>query len=58
MPRIPLAAVAPLLLLPAPLAGQTLASADRGRPATARSTLSFAARPEVCGERRPRHHVP
>jgi hypothetical protein len=49
LPRIPLAAAAPLFLLPASLAGQTLAARIReagGGPIH----LSFAARPEVCGE--------
>ena len=49
LPRIPLAAAAPLFLLPASLAGQTLAA--RIREAGAGPIhLSFAARPEVCGE--------
>ena len=49
LPRIPLAAAAPLFLLPASLAGQTLAA--RIREAGAGPIhLSFAARPEVCGQ--------
>ena len=49
LPRVALAMVAPLLLLPAPLAGQTLSQRIRaagGGPIH----LSFAARPEVCGQ--------
>src|SRR6187399_555533 len=49
LPRIPLAAAAPLFLLPASLAGQSLAA--RIREAGAGPIhLSFAARPEVCGQ--------
>ena len=49
LPRIPLAAAAPLFLLPASLVGQTLAA--RIREAGAGPIhLSFAARPEVCGQ--------
>jgi hypothetical protein len=49
LPRIPLAAAAPLFLLPASLAGQTLAARIRDAGAGP-IHLSFAARPEVCGQ--------
>jgi len=48
-PRILLGVVAPLLLLPAPLAGQSLAARIRAGGAGP-IHLSFAARPEVCSD--------